>query len=372
MPNTTKEQVTALQKKTNKPEINQTEEKINSVSVTKSSKKRFLKFLLPTLILLIALAVIVWLILPTDPNNQSVYSENQQRVILNFGKPQTFKIAMKDGQRLEYWRYIYLDEVFVFQDGEFIARQHFNFDVDDNQGIYFQVEPNNFYQLQKIEQVNDFLGITPTIEAEIDSQILGPDYKFYSYGDIFNITTHEDIVTVIDSTAIKKELDTTSQTNNQTPSTNPFATEKKGKIFIGNSDQDQASFSYYLDDEVYRYIKQRDLFTNDDDPAIKIYGYCYTLDQGASFSEDPQDPYACADNESMLWTISIYQPNDYQNIDEIMKTGDQTLFENTKNIFVISHANGDFPQDLPIWPVILEDIKNDFSVPMAKEYLDTI
>ncbi len=55
--------------------------------------------------------------------NKNDYSENQNRVISNFGLPQIFTIAIEDESILEYWKYIFLDEIFIFENGVFIARQ---------------------------------------------------------------------------------------------------------------------------------------------------------------------------------------------------------------------------------------------------------
>ena len=372
MKNQTKEQGPELKEKNDQLEINQAEEKLDdTVMPDKKPKKKFFKSLLIALILIIAVLTIIFFAL-TDQNKQSAYSENQERVIANFGLPQTYKIATQDGEKLEYWRYIYLDEIFIFQDGEFIARQHFNFDIEENQAMYLQLEPSSFYDQANISGINQLLDTEPTLEAEIDAEILGPDYKFYSYSQLLNITTQQDSIVVIDSLALKSTDDegskapVESQTNKD-----QSTTEKEGKIFVANSESENASFSYYLDNPSYRYIKQRKLITDSEEETI-VYGYCYTLDEGASFTDEPQDPYACADNESMLWTISIYKPTAFAALDEMSKSYEQELFSNEQNIFTISHANGDFPESLPMWSVILDDIKDDFSVPMAEEYRQMI
>ncbi len=109
------------------------------------------------------------------------YSENQQRVIDNFGLPQTFTIAQQDGQKLESWKYIYLDEIFVFQDGEFVARQHFNFDLNTDEGLYLDYQPQDFYQLQSLKEISELLAREPSFEAQIDPEIMGEDNYFYSF-----------------------------------------------------------------------------------------------------------------------------------------------------------------------------------------------
>jgi hypothetical protein len=372
MKNQTKEQGPELKEKNDQLETNQAEEKLDdTVMPDKKPKKKFFKSLLITLILIIGILTIIFFALK-DQNKQSAYSENQERVIANFGLPQTYKIATQNGEKLEYWRYIYLDEIFIFQNGKFIARQHFNFDIEENQGVYLQLEPSSFYDQANITDINQLLDTEPSLEAEIDAEILGPDYKFYSYSQLLNITTQQNSIVVIDSLALKSTSDEDSKppVESQTDK-DQSTTEKEGKIFIANSESENASFSYYLNDPSYRYIKQRKLITDSEEETM-VYGYCYTLDEGASFTDEPQDPYACADNESMLWTISIYKPTTFANLDEISKSYEQKLFSNEQNIFTISHANGDFPETLPMWSVILDDIKDDFSVPMADEYRQMI
>ena len=306
----------------------------------------------------------------SDKQKDQLYSENQTRVIKNFGKPQTFKFVTQNDQTLEYWRYLYLDEIFIFQNGEFVASQHYNFDLEENEAIYFQLEPADFYQNKSIANINQLINSEPTLEADIDNDILGEGYKFYSYGQLLDVTTNNDSVEVIDTVAIKKSANAEIVDNYNT--TTKTAEEEKGKVFIGASDLDESSFSYYLDDEKFRYIKQRNLVTNDGEKSTKLYGYCYTLDEGLSFSDTPQDPYACADNESMLWTIEIFSLDNYKQLDEIDKAYHEQLAKNDQYIYVLSHANGDFPTELPTWTSILSEIKTSFSVPMAEKYKNTL
>lgn len=325
------------------------------------------------LIALIPISIVYYFTGGKTNRNKDIYSENQLRVIENFGKPQTFKFATQDGETLEYWRYLYLDEIFIFQDGDFVATQHYNFDVEEDKAIYFDLEPADFYQSKSIEDVNKLVDSKPTLEADIDDDILGKGYKFYSYGELLNITTHDGKIEVASTVAVKeKNGETATNTKKETETSQTDQEEEKGKVFIAASDLENSSYSYYLDNEKYRYIKQRPLITNDDEKASEIYGYCYTLDGGKSFSDSPQDPYACADNESMLWTIEMYELDVYENLDEMDKSYYEKLAENDEFIYVLSHANGDFPSELPIWIDTLDEIKNSFSVPMAQKYYDIL
>jgi len=291
------------------------------------------------------------------------YSENQQRVINNFGLPQTFTIAKDNDQILENWKYIYLDEIFVFQDGDFVARQHFNFDVELENGIYLNLEPKDFYAATSLEQLNQLLGREPSFEAEIDQDVSEDIQLFVSYDDLLNATLWEDKVIGLQTVALKSAPDTEIST---APSTGANDVDRPGKIYVANSSDTANSFSYYLDDPVFRLIKQRPLHLEGEYPS---YGYCYSLDQGASFETEPQNPAACADEESMVWVINLYPPDVYDNFDEIEMMGMEELTRNNEFVYVITHTNGDLPADLPNWPTVLTDVKDDFSVPAAKEYI---
>jgi hypothetical protein len=295
----------------------------------------------------------------------SAYSENQQRVIDNFGLPQTFTLARDGDQILENWKYIYLDEIFVFQDGEFIARQHFNFNVEEDEGVYPNLEPKDFYTIKILEQLNNLLGREPSFEANIDMETAGEPQLFASYSDLLNVLLENDIITGLQTIALKARADS-AEVDTPSPQTDATddITNRPGKIFIANSQDIANSFSYYLDDPVFRLIKQRPLHFEGEYPS---YGYCYSLDQGASFETEPQDPGACADEESMVWVINLYPIEIYENLDEIEMMGMEELTRNDKFVYSIIHTNGDLPAGLPQWPTILADVQDDFSVPLAAE-----
>ncbi len=300
------------------------------------------------------------------------YSENQQRVINNFGLPQTFTIAQQDGQKLESWKYIYLDEIFVFQDGEFVARQHFNFDLNADEGLYLDYEPKDFYQLQSLEEISEFLAREPSFEAQIDTEIMGENNYFYSFDYFLNVSVANKQVVGIQTIAFKtseKANDILVSTEEKTTTQEPGS--KPGKDFVANTSDKDNSFSYYLDDPVYRLIKQRRLESMDGSVSeVLSYAYCYSLDQGASLSTEPQDPWACADEESMVWTIELIPVDTYAQLNEVELIGKEELMRNSKYVYAITHLNGDLPEGLPTWPIILQDVKDDFSVPMADEYAD--
>lgn len=298
------------------------------------------------------------------------YSENQQRVIDNFGLPQTFTIAQQDGQKLESWKYIYLDEIFVFQDGEFVARQHFNFDLNTDEGLYLDYQPQDFYQLQSLKEISELLAREPSFEAQIDPEIMGEDNYFYSFDHFLNVSVVNDEVVGIQTVAFKtsKEANDIS-VNTEEKTTTQEPGSKPGKDYVANTSDKENSFSYYLDDPVYRLIKQRRLESIDgSESEVLSYAYCYSLDQGASLNTEPQDPWACADEESMVWIIELIPVNTYAQLDEIELIGKEELMRNSKYVYAITHLNGDLPEGLPTWPEILQDVKDDFSVPMADEY----
>jgi|GEM_PF-5349584 len=298
------------------------------------------------------------------------YTENQQRVIDNFGLPQTFTLAQQDEQRLESWKYIYLDEIFVFQDGEFVARQHYNFDLNIDEGLHLDYEPKDFYQLQSLEEISKFLAREPSFEAQIDPEIMGEDNYFYSFDHFLNVSVDNEKVVGIQTVAFK-----TSEEANDLPvsveekTTTQEPGSKPGKDYVANTSDKENSFSYYLDNPVYRLIKQRRLESMDGSTSeVLSYAYCYSLDQGVSLSTEPQDPWACADEESMVWIIELIPVDTYAQLDEVELIGKEELVRNSKYVYAITHLNGDLPEDLPTWPEILQDVKDDFSVPMADEY----
>jgi hypothetical protein len=374
MKNKNMQKVEVAKKTNNKvSDQNSDESKIVS-SLKKVDEKKPIKkkFLIVFLFILVA-GLLLWLTLNWqkiasklgNSFSTSAYSENQQRVIDNFGLPQTFTLAKDGDQVLENWKYIYLDEVFVFQNGEFIARQHFNFDVEEDDGVYLSLEPKDFYTIKNLEQLNDLLGREPSFEANVDMETAAKPQVFVSYSDLLNVLLENDIITGLQTIALKARADSAEA---DTPSPQTDATDditnRPGKIFIANSQDKTNSFSYYLDDPVFRLIKQRPLHFEGEYPS---YGYCYSLDQGVSFETEPQNPGACADEESMVWVINLYPLDVYENLDEFEIMGMEELTRNDEFVFTITHTNGDLPAGLPQWPTILTDIQDDFSVPVAAE-----
>ncbi len=254
-----------------------------------------------------------------------------------------------------------------FQDGEFIARQHFNFDVDQDEGIYLALEPKDFYLISSLEQINSLLARKPSSESEINPEINGQNQLFVSYDNLLNVTLSEGKVVGLQTVALKSAPQ--EDAAEKTEIIGDDVLNRPGKIFIGNSQQEANSFSYYLADPVFRLIKQRPLHLDGEYPS---YGYCYSLDQGASFDTQPQDPGACADEESMVWVIDLLPLEVYDNLGELEMIGREELVRNRDFVYAITHTNGDLPPDLPNWPTILEDIKDDFSVPLAREFLSIL
>jgi len=300
--------------------------------------------------------------------NKSLYSENQTRIIDNFGEPQVFTLAKEDGNTLEYWKYIFLDEIFVFENGEFVSREHFNFDTEEDEAIYLGLSPKDFYAITSIEEINKLLESEPNTESELDSGLLGKGYKFYSYDDLLNITTKDDLVQGIQGVAYKKTGDKKKVTTEEA-----LPGQKPGKDFVGNSNDEDNSFSFYLDAPAFRMIKQRVLWSEDDgDDYPPTFGYCYTLDEGKSFSTQPENEFACADEESLLWTIEMVTPKEYKKMDEVDLVGMEKLAESEDYVFLISHSNGDLPEELPDWTKTLASIEDTFASPMGKEYAETL
>lgn len=305
-------------------------------------------------------------------SSSRAYSENQQRVIANFGLPQTFTFSKNNNQTLENWKYIFLDEIFIFQDGEFIARQHYNFDVDSDEAVYLSLEPQDLYAITTMDDLNDLLHRQPSLEADIEYSGSAKPEKFISYDHLLNAIVSDNELVGIQTIALKAAVGSERGFVDEKLS-DPVASgdtgsdsgsERAGKLFIGNSQDLDNSFSYYLEDPIFRLIKQRPLHFEGEYPS---YGYCYSLDQGASFETEPQNPGACADEESMVWVINLYPLEVYENFGEMDMMGLEELVRNEEYVFTITHTNGDLPDRLPIWPQVLNDVKNDFSVPVAED-----
>lgn len=142
-------------------------------------------------ILWIALLLVLWgislFIFYKSADLGYTYSWDHKKFIDAFGPPKSFIIAynIKENgitKKIETWKYPELDEIFVFNNGEFITRKHYNFDLPEGKKTFsLQLEPKDYYNFKTISDLEKILETWPTATTEINKEILGKTTKYYEY-----------------------------------------------------------------------------------------------------------------------------------------------------------------------------------------------
>jgi hypothetical protein len=117
---------------------------------------------------------------------------DQMRVLDEFGPPQGFTLAYGEDatedlstvsgelpiHRAEAWDYFDMQTRFLFKDGEAIGTE--DLPPPPSNPYYPQFNPLDFVYGMSAEQVNDFIGIEPSMETQPDPAIF-PDLKVTNY-----------------------------------------------------------------------------------------------------------------------------------------------------------------------------------------------
>ncbi|PIT89002.1 MAG: hypothetical protein COU27_02445, partial [Candidatus Levybacteria bacterium CG10_big_fil_rev_8_21_14_0_10_36_7] len=156
--------------------------------------KTLLQKILIWIVLLGVLAIIYFAWQEVDPKDKlnSKYSSDQQRIVSEFGLPDTFQVVKDSGAdekttRSEIWRYLKLGEVFLFENGQFSARTHQDFNLNaDASLVTVKIEPADVYNLITLEEINQLLGGEPNYSADINQEVLA-NAQLYNYDNLVTI-----------------------------------------------------------------------------------------------------------------------------------------------------------------------------------------
>lgn len=144
-------------------------------------KKKIVKLGLISLVGLLVLAYIIGskseFVVKSDPVKAS---SDQGNLIDGFGYPDTFALAMDKKDRIEVWNYYGLERSFTFNNGVFINDQII--DPLTSFEAYPQWRPTQFKNNLSLEDVNRMFETTPTIQADIDPEIMESS-QTYNYSD---------------------------------------------------------------------------------------------------------------------------------------------------------------------------------------------
>jgi len=297
----------------------------------KSALRRlpFLRFLILIVILsMLAIAYFGWQRISQKSELNIKYSSDQQRIVSEFGLPDTFQVVNDFESdttitRSEIWRYLKLGEVFLFENGQFSARTHQDFNLDDeSQLVTVKIEPADVYSLAKLEEVNQLLRGEPNYSANINSELLA-EAQFYSYDDLVAVGIVKDKVSWIRTFAGVK-----STSVNSKPNSNNEAW-KRGRVFSQDN-----QFSVFVDVDVAQNLVALKELQNE----ALTHHFCYSTD------ESEQD-FFCNGWGKPLFTIIEYTEADYQEfLQSPLADTELVLAKKAGKVYTFTHPNGDVPE----------------------------
>lgn len=134
------------------------------------------------------------------------YSSDQQNVIDAFGSPEafniTFNINENGTEKAEVWKFIELDEIFTFNNGDFVERKHYFFDDFDDVEIYnLNLDPEDFYGVETKYDLEDVLGTGPSATTTLDESVLNGVTYYYEYDRWLHAVEIDGIIVSIDQKA---------------------------------------------------------------------------------------------------------------------------------------------------------------------------
>ncbi len=314
-------------------------------------KRNNRNWLLVGLILLVALAAAGWWLAPDKIKQQlgfktqvnPAYSEHQQKVVANFGEPDAFKLVMNlDDPRRETWFYYQLGEAFVFEDGQFLARTHQDFDIKNRSDLVtVKFKPADFYQIETMGQLTNLTGVEPNFSGEINPEVL-EDAQFYSFADALDVGLIDDQVVFIKTNAFRTDKTKTEhkQQKDLNPSSQPTQATQK--------DSSKSNQIMTSPDKVFQ-INAGVLATNmtvaveEPDFAQKLYTFCVRVD-------DPNlADFFCEGQARPVFNIAAYSFSQFEeqtNSPLYSQETEPTLGTYDDTIYTFSHINGDVPDEI--------------------------
>jgi len=147
------------------------------------------------------------------------YSSDQENVIDAFGPPEAFNITFnieEDGtEKVEVWKFIELDEIFTFNNGNFVERKHYFFDDFDDVEIYnLNLEPDDFYGVETKYDLEEVLETGPSATTTLDESVLNGVTYYYEYGQWLHAVEVDGMIVSIDQ---KAYIDTTDGASDDEP-----------------------------------------------------------------------------------------------------------------------------------------------------------
>ena len=303
--------------------------------------KTLLQKILIWIVLLGVLAIIYFAWQEVDPKDKlnSKYSSDQQRIVSEFGLPDTFQVVKDSGAdekttRSEIWRYLKLGEVFLFENGQFSARTHQDFNLNaDASLVTVKIEPADVYNLITLEEINQLLGGEPNYSADINQEVLA-NAQLYNYDNLVTIGLVDNKISWVRTFAgvsgDDKNADTIIEDEPQSKDTLSTNDEewKKGRVF---SEDEQ--FSVFVDVDVAQNLVALKELQNE----AYTHHFCYS-------GEDVEEDFFCNGWGRPLFSIIEYSEANYQQfLQTPFADTELVLAKKDGKVYTFTHPNGDVP-----------------------------
>jgi hypothetical protein len=262
--------------------------------------------------------------------------------VTNFGEPDAFKLVVNlKGPRRETWFYYQLGEAFVFEDGQFLARQHQDFDIEDkSELITVKFKPADFYQIETMNQLTELTNVEPNFSGEINPEVLD-NAQFYSFADALDVGLINEQVVFIKTHAFQTSqgYNQDSQLQNQ-PSPKQTQTSQHKPA---TSNQIVTSPDALFQIDAGELAAEMTVAVEQPDFAQKLYTFCVRVD-------DPNlADFFCEGQARPVFTIAAYsfpQFEEQTNSPLYSQETEPTLGTYDDLIYTFSHVNGDVPAEI--------------------------
>ena len=284
----------------------------------------------------------------TSVSQTAGYTQDQKKVIEAFGLPDAFKIVNASDKRVETWYYQNLNEVFAFNNGQFLARSHYDYQLP-NKVQAISLAPKDFYSAQKLNDVVRVVGFEPSLTGEINDSALD-NAQIANFDNLLVVGTQDDKVVFVETRSVYDQSAKNSKVTQAPPTTsqdNPATTSGE----IDNQTETDAENTLVMPSDnrfsINAGVLAKEMTVSFDDDtgyAKREYNFCVPVS-----NEDDED-FFCDGQGTPAFIITAYTPKQLANQQASPYWGEgneQIITTNADGLtYTLSHPNGFVPDEI--------------------------
>ncbi len=282
------------------------------------------------------------------------YTEDQKKVVDNFGEPDEFTMRyhFEEEPRLETWRYVEVGQVFMFTDGEFNSSYEVEFGLPENQ-VYTKakINPKDVYAIADLKSLEKLLGVEATGSVDVNEEVW-EDATFYDFAGVVSAATIDDDLVFVktqsqvapytwDELAAKLDDGIEGGKDTTKPEGAPLETLDSDLVVYdegyGVKVKMPARWAEYDVSEEF----------DDDDEVARI-----------SFLMPTSDTEYAADGYVNMFMVAAY----FQGTTDDISFDETVIGENEDFLYTFSHMNGIPPADLEGHLRDFDDIRDNIEI----------